>query len=125
MVAPAVMAGLSAASSMIGPLVGLLQGIKGPRKQREEAAQAREAARQKQLGQYKAATGGAQAQNQQQLSIGGTLPLPSPPVPQAAPAMLPAPPQVQLQQPQFGGQQGPLGGQRNDYMMKLLMQGDR
>lgn len=119
MPAPAVMAGLSAASSMLGPLVGLLQNIKGPRQRRQEEQQAAEKRRQEQLAGYRAAAQGGMAQNPQAVAGGGTLPLPSPPIAQQAPVALPETPQVQLQQP------GPLGGQRNDYLMKLLMQGNR
>lgn len=109
--------------SMIGQLMGI---IKGPKQRRKEEAEQRENEKNAQLGKFKAAAGG-QAMNQQTVAGGGTLPLPSPPVPQAAPVALPAPPQVQLQQPALGGQpkRGPLTGQRNNYMMKLLMQGDR
>jgi hypothetical protein len=128
---------------MIGQLMGM---IKGPKQRREEAAEKKEAGIQKQLGSYKAVAGGAQSANPQAVAGGGTLPMASPPVPVAPVASLPAPPQVQLQQPgplgggvvggplggggALGGvgqgqQRGPLTGQRNDYMMKLLMQGDR
>ena len=111
-----------AVASMGMDLIGGLLGIKGPKQKRQEAEQARQAAKQKQLSTINQQT----AQNPGVVAGGGTLPLPSPPVAQSSPVQLPAPPQVQLQQPAFGGQQqSPLGGQRNNYMMKMLMQGNR
>jgi len=107
----------------LGKAIGLTMSAK---QDRYKQAAMREAQKKKQLGQLKAITGDAVEQNSQTVAGGGTLPLPSPPVAKAAPFQLPAPPQVQLQQPQFGAQQqNPLGGMRNNYMMKLLMQGDR
>lgn len=128
----------SQAASMAGPFgaiaggaldfVGQLLSIPGPRQRRAREAKKREDAKNAQLAKFQAQSGQSTGEANPQTALGGaTLPLPSPPVAQAAPMQLPAPPQAQLQRPQLGGQQqqGPLGGQRNNYMMKMLMQGNR